>query len=64
MIVEMNPKQLKIAEKLYCMGCDSDIMLPPEFTEKWYRRAGILIMLVESIEKAEALLDFIEGVDK
>jgi len=31
--------------------------------DKWYRRAGLLITMVGTTEKAEQFLDFIEGED-
>jgi len=34
-----------------------------DLQDSWYRRAGLLVAMTDSIEKAEQLLDFIEGKD-
>ena len=37
--------------------------LAHDLQDRWYRRAGLLITMVNSIEKAEQFLDFVEGKD-
>lgn len=37
--------------------------LAQDVRDKWYRRAGLLVTMVGTIEKAEQFLDFVEGRD-